>query len=115
MLENAVCPFKMYRHGATQVFTKKRDLAIIIWRDRQYFCLIINQKAGWLVGMYCASVSFSLPSRALEMASACAELNFPWVFVLLVNYTGVSPLQREMEKNVAVLVMCALPLLHAGE
>ena len=50
MLENAVCPFKMYRHDASQVSTKKRDLAIFWW-DRQYFCLFIKQKAGWLVGM----------------------------------------------------------------
>ena len=49
MLENAVCPFKMYGHDASQVSTNKRDLAIFWW-DRQYFCLIIKQKAGWLVG-----------------------------------------------------------------
>ena len=45
-----MCPFKMYGHNASQVSTKKRDLAIFWW-DRQYFCLIIKQKAGWLVGM----------------------------------------------------------------
>ena len=50
LLEYAVCPFKLYRHDASQVSTKKRDLAIL-WRDRQNFCLIIEQKAGWLVGM----------------------------------------------------------------
>jgi hypothetical protein len=37
-------------NGASQVSTKKRDLAIFWW-DRQYFCLIIKQKAGWLVGI----------------------------------------------------------------
>ena len=51
LLENAACPFKMYGHGASQVSTKKRDLAIFWWY-RQYFCLIIKQNAGWLVGMY---------------------------------------------------------------
>ena len=51
LLENAVCPFKIYRHDASQVSTKKRNLAIF-WRDRQYFCLIIKQKAGWLVARY---------------------------------------------------------------
>ena len=44
-----LCPFKMYGHDASQVNTNKRDLAIFWW-DRQYFCLIIKQKAGWLVG-----------------------------------------------------------------
>ena len=28
LLEIAVCPFKMYRHDASQVSTKKRDLPI---------------------------------------------------------------------------------------
>ena len=51
LLENAVRPFKMYRHGASQVSTKKRDLAIFWW-NMPYFCLIIKQKAGWLVCMY---------------------------------------------------------------
>ena len=32
MLESAVCPFKMYKHGASQ----KEGF----WWDRQYFCLI---------------------------------------------------------------------------
>jgi hypothetical protein len=30
---------------------KKRDMAIFWW-DRQKYCLIIKQKAGWLVGMH---------------------------------------------------------------
>ena len=53
LLENAVCPFKMYRHDASLVSTKERDFAIFL-RDRQYFCFIIKQKAGWLVGIYVA-------------------------------------------------------------
>ena len=42
MLENAACPCTMYGHNASQVSTKKKDLVI-------FFCLIIKQKAGWLV------------------------------------------------------------------
>ena len=39
-----LCPFG---HDASQVSTKKRDLAIFWW-DRQCFCLIIKQKLdGW--------------------------------------------------------------------
>ena len=37
----------MMHHKLAQ---KKRDL-VFFWWDRQYFCLIIEQKAGWLVGM----------------------------------------------------------------
>ena len=29
----------------------KRGIWWCFWRDRQYFCLIIKQKAGWLVGI----------------------------------------------------------------
>ena len=50
LLENAARPFTMYGHNASQVSTKKTDL-VIFWWDRQYFCLIIKQKAGWLIGM----------------------------------------------------------------
>ena len=37
-------------HFSSKGSRKKRDLAIFQW-DKQYFCLIIKQKAGWLVGM----------------------------------------------------------------
>ena len=50
MLENAVCPFKIYRHGASQVSTKNRDLAIFWW-DRQYF-LLDYQAKSWMIGRY---------------------------------------------------------------
>ena len=43
LLENTVCPFKMYGHDVSQVCTKKMDLGIFWW-DRQCFCLIIKQK-----------------------------------------------------------------------
>ena len=43
------------RHDASQVSTKKEGLGIFWW-DKQYFCLIIKQKAGWLVGMWCVCV-----------------------------------------------------------
>ena len=39
-----LCPFQMYRHGASQVSTKKRDLAIFWW-DRQYFLLDYQAKS----------------------------------------------------------------------
>ena len=47
MLENAVCPFKMYGHDASQVSTNKRDLAIFWW-DR-----LLDYKAkSWMVVRY---------------------------------------------------------------
>ena len=51
--ENAACPLsiQMYGHMHHRLAQKKRDLAIFWW-DRQYFCLIIKQKGGWLVGMH---------------------------------------------------------------
>ena len=72
MLENAACPFKMYRHDASQVSTNKRDLAIF-WRDRQYFCL---QKAGWLVNTsvaYCTPVG--PPLRVIEKGATSKPYN----------------------------------------
>ena len=44
MLENAVCPFKMYGHDASQVSTNKRDLG---W-DR----LLDYEAKSWMVGRY---------------------------------------------------------------
>ena len=45
-----MCPLKIYRHGASQVSTKMRDLAIFWW-DRQYF-LLDYQAKSWMVGRY---------------------------------------------------------------
>ena len=42
LLENAVCPFKMYRHGASQVSTKK-----VIWQFSGDY-----QAKRWMVGRY---------------------------------------------------------------
>ena len=73
MLENAACPFKMYGHDASQVSTKKRDLAIFWW-DRQYFCLIIKQKAGWLVGMV---LSLARLDRSAHIARQRVKMTKP--------------------------------------
>ena len=61
----------MMHHRLAQ---KKRDLAILWW-DRQYYCLIIKQKAGWLVGMYFAKIEdliFSLlQMQVLQWPMSC--------------------------------------------
>ena len=69
----------MYRHGASQVSTNKRDLAIFWW-DTQYFCLIIKQKAGWLVGIIVVkvfSVTPTWPHVAGYYIIYCGDWYFP--------------------------------------
>ena len=75
MLENALCPFKMYRHDASQVSKKKRDLAIF-WRDRQYIVLLDYQAKSGMVGRYATGGSVLLESCALT--ALCSRIKKVW-------------------------------------
>ena len=50
LLENAACLSKMYGHDVSQALTKMRELVVFVG-DQHHLCLIIKQKAGWLLGM----------------------------------------------------------------
>ena len=53
---------------------KKRDLGIFWW-DRQCFCLIIKQKAGWLVGI--AQCGFLVASLRMHAGVTSVALTAP--------------------------------------
>ena len=68
----------MYGHNASQVSTKKRDL-VNFWWDRQYFCLIIKQKAGWLVGMLWTRQSATLHVLSWVSLICCFSFVLPFI------------------------------------
>ena len=70
LLENAVRPFKLYRHGASQVSTKKRDLAFFWWICRIFAWLSSKKLDGWYI---CTQVEIIKKKKKLiNPRRACA-------------------------------------------
>ena len=101
-----LCPFRMHRHGASQVSTK-RGIQQFYGGIGCIFVLIIKQKAGWLVGMHwqCRSNGTSGTSWGLNLE--------PMTLPLIVG-SPVADLERSLSSSVKMTCAC-LTYLHGRQ